>query len=109
MENVKNNIECDTCKGFGIVKNYKFECVNCHTHRCEYTLNLSKGKFCKFCSYFNPIGSSPNIHCIKCLYEGYYLNNEAICTSCDISHRICNCVIDLFDECDICNGSGIIE
>lgn len=108
---------CKLCDGIGLVKNKNMYCVKCNASRCEYTQNICKDefykyKFCEFCEFcigMNQSNSSPKIHCLKCLGEGYYLNSGVFCNSCEIPHSVCNCNIKPFDECPECYGSGTHE
>jgi hypothetical protein len=118
MENNKKSI-CELCEGIGLIKNKNMYCMKCESSRCEYTRNISKDefykyKFCEFCvdtnkPNINQPNSSPKTHCLKCLGEGYYLNLGVVCNACEIPHRVCNCIIKLFEECEGCYGSGTNE
>jgi len=114
MENLKKNIKCNVCEGIGMVKNINLYCINCDTHKCEFTMNITKDefykyKYCEFCISHNPLNSSPKTHCTKCLGEGYYKNEGVKCNNCKIPHSICNCIINPYSECPKCYGSGTIE
>lgn len=126
--NNKNNLNCLVCKGSGLIKNFNYYCASCNAHRCKYTMNifstnLDKYKYCAQCIRANLSGAykpkSPEIskapdstniyesHCIKCLGEGYYFNPGVKCESCEIPHRVCNCVDSPFNECYECGGTGL--
>jgi hypothetical protein len=114
MEDGKKNIQCDICKGIGLIKNHNFYCIKCDSHKCEFTNYLTKDefykyKFCEFCETHNPSNSSPKTHCDKCLGEGFYINEGVKCNNCKIPHSICNCIINPYSECPKCYGSGTIE
>ena len=114
IKDTKKNAQCDICKGIGLVKNLNLYCVKCDTNKCEFTKNLSNEQFykyifCEFCELHNPSNSSPKKHCEKCLGEGFYMNNGVICNDCKISHRVCNCIVNPYNKCHKCDGSGTIK
>ncbi len=107
----KNDLRCDLCKGIGIVKNTSLYCDFCDAARCKYTLNLCKDEFYKYkyCELCVDFDLKEKKNCHKCLGSGYYLNKGVVCNGCEIPHRVCNCVVKLFDECTKCFGSGKIN
>lgn len=108
-----NQTQCKLCNGVGLIKNFNLYCSKCEAHRCEFTFNMSldefyKYKFCESCSHSNTKNSSSTkTHCLKCAGKGYYFNSVVVCNACEISHKVCNCIIKSFDECAGCCGSGI--
>lgn len=103
--------QCELCSGFGLIKNDNLYCSTCDAYRCKFTFNMSsdefyKYKFCEFCLHSNLEKPSSKIHCLKCCGEGYYINPGVICNTCEISHKVCNCIIKLFVECVECFGLG---
>lgn len=108
-----NQIKCKLCNGIGLIKNSNLYCSKCDAHRCEFTFNMSldefyKYKFCESRSHLNTKNSSSTkTQCSKCDDKGYYYNLGVVCNYCEISHKVCNCEIKLFDECVECCGLGI--
>lgn len=112
----KNKHQCDLCKGIGFLENKDLYCYKCDTYRCKFTNNINieefyKYKFCEICenNEYDEKNSKIKIDCIKCSGKGFYINNGVICNTCEIPHKICNCIIKPFFECNKCCSLGTIE
>lgn len=120
MEHKNTNnikINCDLCKGIGLIKNTNKLCEICDGYKCEYFINANieefyPYKYCEFCEISNSYNSSPKKHCVKCLNKAFNYNKNLVCYDCKSIHNVCKCInkiIEPYIECSKCNGLGLLE